>query len=416
MTMNNDLINCIVITEFPVKAFPNLIPLSQIICATDNFHSSYCVGSQRDDYVVYKAELDHFDTDTVSKVEGMNKGERPKKTVIVKRFSNEINRIDKEKKLRKFFVEVNLLTSCKHPNLLSHHGFCVEDSEMIIVFECGFKQTLDDYLRSTSKTNFLTWEQRIRICLDIAHGLKHIHSMEEGIQSQSMIHERILSTNVLLDEKWNAKIARFRLSKFESQWSTINTSNGGVTNLDMTEDLSLPQWEEALFHPGIARENDLSDVEWNAKMDSFRLSRFDSQSNTINTSNIGGTDVYLDSKHSMTENANVLESIHIYSLGVILFEMLTGRLSNDPFYMSENANVLESIARKHLNEGTQNNVADLRVMEEAQECGFTTRKGPGQDSMDTFSKLAYQCLVETPSKRPTLEDAIKSLEKALHFQ
>ncbi|MFS7900475.1 putative non-specific serine/threonine protein kinase [Helianthus anomalus] len=239
--------------------------------------------------------------------------------------------------------------------------------------------------------------------------------MEEGIQSQSMIHERLLSTNVLLDEKWNAKIARFRLSKFESQWSTINTSNGGVTNLDMTEDLSLPQWEEALLHPGIARENDLSDVEWNAKMDSIRLSRFDSQSNTINTSNIGGRDVYLDSKHLMTENANVLESIHIYSLGVILFEMLTGRLSNDPIYMSENANVLESIARKHLNEGTLNNVVDPRVMEEAQECGFTTRKGPGQDSFDTFSELAYQCLVEPPSKHPTLKDAIKSLEKALHF-
>ncbi|KAI7736677.1 hypothetical protein M8C21_017297 [Ambrosia artemisiifolia] len=100
-----------------------------------------------------------------------------------------------------------MLTSCKHPNLLTFIGFCDEDFEMILVFECDFKETLYDYLRSTSNNSSLTMEKQMRICLDIAHGLKHLHNIEG---KPSMRHHVIHSENVFLDEKWTAKISNFR--------------------------------------------------------------------------------------------------------------------------------------------------------------------------------------------------------------
>ncbi|GJT06706.1 kinase-like domain, phloem protein 2-like protein [Tanacetum coccineum] len=59
----------------------------------------------------------------------------------------------------------------------------------------------------------LTWVQRIKICLDIAHGLKYIHTNTDR-DKQKIIHRDIKSANILLADNWKAKIADFGLSKF----------------------------------------------------------------------------------------------------------------------------------------------------------------------------------------------------------
>ncbi|KAK9067268.1 hypothetical protein SSX86_014594 [Deinandra increscens subsp. villosa] len=299
-----------------VESFASLkIPLIQIKSATNNFAITYSIASNMYERV-YKAEIDHFDRENVL----------TKKKVVIKRI------FGYEKITKDFFVEIEMLTSCKHPNLVSLLGFCDEDSEMILVFECAFKETLNSYLRSTSNRTKLTWEKRIRICLDIAHGLKHLHN----INNKPSIHQGILSANVLLDEKWTAKIADFRLSEFKSCPSSLGQSG----------------------------------------------QRF------------------------------VMDDI--YFLGVILFEILTGRLAYDPFYIAANVSGFVSMARQYFYEGKLKNEVDLRIMEEPQ--GYTQKRGPNQDSLDTFSETAYRCLAATASQRPTWESVIMSLEKALHSQ
>ncbi|KAJ0942078.1 putative protein kinase RLK-Pelle-CrRLK1L-1 family [Helianthus annuus] len=184
------------------------IPLSHIKLATDNFADKNCTSwlYRR----VYKTELNHFDREGLWAIEGENKGQLPKRRIIINRL------YELEKTPKDFFAEIEMLSSCKHPNVASLLGFCDEDSEMILVFECGFKETIDDYLGSTStrKTLFnLTWEQRIRICLDIAHGLEYLQNMEG---KSSVIYHGIISANVFLDEKWTAKMATIRLLKTTS--------------------------------------------------------------------------------------------------------------------------------------------------------------------------------------------------------
>ncbi|KAK1437463.1 hypothetical protein QVD17_03254 [Tagetes erecta] len=305
------------------------IPLTRIRLATNDFANTYIKSDIYDD--VYKAELKDIDRESVLTVKGENKGDQPaKKTIIIKRHNKYYNQTTKD-----FFAKIEMHSSRKHPNLLSFLGFCDEDSEMILVFECSFKETLVDYLGSTSNRTNLTWEKRIRIGLDIAHGLKYLHNMEA---KPSMIFHDILSANVFLDENWTAKIAGFRLSEFNP------------------------------YPPFSGRASEKLVVD------------------------------------------------DTYSLGVVLFEILTGKLASDKIYNDGKFNGFASMVRRHLNVGNLKNIVDPRILNEAQEFNSTLNKGLNQDSFVTFSKVASQCVVEHPSERPTLEAVIKSLEKSLHFQ
>ncbi|GJW60518.1 kinase-like domain, phloem protein 2-like protein, partial [Tanacetum coccineum] len=229
------------------------------------------------------------------------------------------------------------------------------DEYCILVYEFLVNGSLDEYLGSTEKKINLTWNQRIQICLDIADGLRYLHTNMEG--KPRIIHRDIKSANVLLDENWNAKIADFGLSK---------------------------------FHPA------------------------NQPASTIQTNIVTGTEVYLDPEYSTT--GKYKKESDIYSFGVVLFEVLSGRLAYDSLYLTENSKGLAPIARRRFNEGTLKELIDHKMMEEDGEQMFTLNRGPNQDSFNTFSKIAYQCLAETQAKRPTIEVIIEELYNALKFQ
>nr|GEX60518.1 protein kinase-like domain, phloem protein 2-like protein [Tanacetum cinerariifolium] len=84
---------------------------------------------------------------------------------------------------------------------------------MILVYEHASKGSLENYLGSSDKMANLNWKQRLKICLDIAHGLSYIHNNTDH-GKQKMIHRDIKSENILLVDNWKAKIGDFGLSKF----------------------------------------------------------------------------------------------------------------------------------------------------------------------------------------------------------
>ncbi|KAK1410915.1 hypothetical protein QVD17_37457 [Tagetes erecta] len=103
----------------------------------------------------------------------------------------------------------------------------------------------------------------------------------------------------------------------------------------------------------------------------------------------------------------------IYSFGVVLFEVMSGRLAYDSIYIDENHMGLAPIARKRFNEGTLKELLDPKIFVEDDDQSFTLNRGPNEDSFDAFTKVAYHCLAETQAKRPTMEVVIKELQKAL---
>ncbi|CAI9260025.1 unnamed protein product [Lactuca saligna] len=198
------------------------IGFHDIELATENFSQTHCIGSGAYGKV-YKAELKHVDGQNSSKIEGKNVCDLPKihSTVAIKCIFKREDAQDE----KGFCAEIKILTSCKHPNIVSLLGFCDEKSQMILVYEYVSRGSLDDYLRGIHNMINLKWIQRLQMCLDIAEGLNYLHNQ------QSIIHRDIKSDNILLDDNWVAKIADFGLSKLgpiSEQVSYLETNVAGT--------------------------------------------------------------------------------------------------------------------------------------------------------------------------------------------
>ena len=152
-----------------------------------------------------------------------------------------------------------MLSSYRHNNIVSLLGFCDDCGEKILVYKYASRKSLDLYLDKD-----LTWVQRLEICIGAARGLAYLHN--PGQTQQRVLHRDIKSSNILLDENWNARIADFGLSKF------------GPAN----------------------------------------------QPYTFLVSNAVGTIGYIDPLYA--ETGLLTKESDVYSFGVVLFEMLCGRL------------------------------------------------------------------------------------------
>ncbi|XP_022739591.1 cysteine-rich receptor-like protein kinase 42 [Durio zibethinus] len=107
-----------------------------------------------------------------------------------------------------FFNEVNLISRIQHKNLVKLLGCSIEGPESLLVYEYVPNKSLDHFIFDEKKANFLKWKQRFDIIVGTAEGLAHLHG---GASQIRIIHRDIKSSNVLLDENLNPKIADFGL-------------------------------------------------------------------------------------------------------------------------------------------------------------------------------------------------------------
>ncbi|KAL0010237.1 hypothetical protein SO802_005345 [Lithocarpus litseifolius] len=105
-------------------------------------------------------------------------------------------------------VKVKLLMRVHHKNLTTLVGYCYEGTNMGLVYEYMANRDLEAQL-SGRKTNILSWQARLQIAIDAAEGLEYLH---HGCKPP-IIHRDVKTTNILLNEKFNAKLGDFGLSK-----------------------------------------------------------------------------------------------------------------------------------------------------------------------------------------------------------
>ncbi|GJN23517.1 hypothetical protein PR202_gb11172 [Eleusine coracana subsp. coracana] len=241
------------------------------------------------------------------------------------------------KGLNEFKSEIAVLTKVRHRNLVSLLGYCLDGNERILVYEYMPQGTLSEHLFEWSEHNLqpLEWKKRLSIALDVARGVEYLHSLAQ----QTFIHRDLKPSNILLGDDMKAKVADFGL---------------------------------------------------------VRLAPADGKCVSVETK-LAGTFGYLAPEYAVT--GRVTTKADVFSFGVILMELITGRRALDETQPEDSMHLVTWFRRMQLNKDTFRKAIDPVI--ELDEETFA--------SVSTVAELAGHCCAREPNQRPDMGHAVNVL-------
>ncbi|KAE8665112.1 Delta-cadinene synthase isozyme A [Hibiscus syriacus] len=159
----------------------------------------------------------------------------------------------------------------------------------------------------------------------------------------------------------------------------------------------------SIIHRDIKSSNFLLDKNWFPRISDFEISRFvptrsgtDSHVSTV----VAGTMGYLDPEYVRTGHLTMKSDV--YSFGVVLFEVLSAR---KPMERTIIQPTVMQRWRQCVEDDRIGEILDPRMKDEvAPEC------------LTAYTNIAYKCVNNRGSERPTMADVVKRLEQILLFQ
>ncbi|KAG5232699.1 clavata1 receptor kinase family protein [Salix suchowensis] len=154
-----------------------------------------------------------------------------------------------------------------------------------------------------------------------------------------------------------------------------------------------------VIHRDIKSNNILLDANLDARIADFGLARMMSHKNET-VSMVAGSYGYIAPEYGYT--LKVDEKSDIYSFGVVLLELLTGKMPLDPAF-EESVDIVEWVRRK---------IRNNRALEEALDHSIAGQCKHVQEEMLLVLRIAILCTAKLPKDRPSMRDVITMLGEA----
>ncbi|KAK9205744.1 hypothetical protein WN943_016014 [Citrus x changshan-huyou] len=100
---------------------------------------------------------------------------------------------------------LGIISQVKHKNVVKILGLCLETKVTLLVYEFVSNGALSHYIHDKSSQVLKNWKTCLRIAAETASAIHYLHSLA----SPSIIHSDVKSANILLDDKYTAKVADF---------------------------------------------------------------------------------------------------------------------------------------------------------------------------------------------------------------
>ncbi|PON52693.1 Tyrosine-protein kinase [Parasponia andersonii] len=212
---------------FSISNFDGKRLYDEIIKATEDFDSAYCIGKGGTG-TVYKAELpsSYSSSSAISTL-----------VVAVKKFeygigstatTSQTRSLMTSESYKEFLNEVRALTKIRHRNIVKLHGFCSHLRHSFLIYEFLEQGSLSSKLRNDSEARELDWSKRLNIIRGVADELSYMHFET----SPPIVHRDISTKNILLDSNYEACISDFGtaklLEKDSSNWTVLAGTFGYV--------------------------------------------------------------------------------------------------------------------------------------------------------------------------------------------
>ncbi|XP_076932410.1 phytosulfokine receptor 1-like [Bidens hawaiensis] len=137
--------------------------------------------------------------------------------VAIKKLSGDCGQVDRE-----FQAEVETLSRAQHPNLVLLQGYCKYKKERLLIYSFMENGSLDYWLHEKlDGRSRLDWTTRLHIAQGAIRGLAYLHQSCEP----HILHRDIKSSNILLNENFEAHLADFGLARLILPYNTHVTTD-----------------------------------------------------------------------------------------------------------------------------------------------------------------------------------------------
>ncbi|CAH9119615.1 unnamed protein product [Cuscuta europaea] len=120
---------------------------------------------------------------------------------------------------REFRAEVETISRIHHRHLVTLVGYCISENKRLLVYDYVPNDTLHFHLHGKDRP-VMDWPTRVKIAMGAARGIAYLH---EDCHPR-IIHRDIKSSNILLDENFDARVSDFGLAKLALDANTHVTT------------------------------------------------------------------------------------------------------------------------------------------------------------------------------------------------